>query len=165
MKTVTQRKEQPMEKHREVVVQKSPAERAVDPLESPYIHAATSDNTRLAYQADVQHFLNALSRITPIFVGYILHSFVTLSALLFAYASNLVYLDFNGGLLTAEGSIFYILSHCHSGKNHYDHTFYPIDLIYALARFFYLFVFAPLLWPLLISNNALLFVSHRLCPF
>jgi len=28
-------------------------------LESPYIQAATSDNTRAAYQSDVQHFLNS----------------------------------------------------------------------------------------------------------
>jgi len=27
--------------------------------DSPYIHAATSDNTRIAYQADIQHFLKS----------------------------------------------------------------------------------------------------------
>lgn len=41
------------------VVIKGPSDKALDTSESPYIHAATSENTRAAYQADIQHFLKS----------------------------------------------------------------------------------------------------------
>ena len=41
------------------VVIKGPSDKTLDVTESPYIHAATSENTRAAYQADIQHFLKS----------------------------------------------------------------------------------------------------------
>ena len=53
-----------MEKRQDLVAPKEQSNAPVETtFESPYIHAATSDNTRLAYQADIQHFLKSGGRL------------------------------------------------------------------------------------------------------